>query len=116
MNREQVPRTLRKSFQSKITKRQLITRWPNLVLRYGTGTGDGFVVGLEQLLGGLNTLNQLLLDWVGSGLKQEVLLILSFTLIGAVVNLPLSWYQTFVIESQFGFNKSTIKLWLTDML
>ena len=67
------------------------------------------------LLGGLNTLNQLLLDWVGSGLKQEVLLILSFTLIGAVVNLPLSWYQTFVIESQFGFNKSTIKLWLTDM-
>ena len=68
------------------------------------------------LLGGLNALNLILMDWVGSGLKQEVLLILSFTVIGAVVNLPLSWYQTFVIESQFGFNNSTLKLWLTDML
>ena len=68
------------------------------------------------LLGGLNLLNQLLIDAVGSGLTQEVLLMVSFTVIGAVVNLPLSWYQTFVIESQFGFNKSTLKLWLSDLL
>ena len=68
------------------------------------------------LLGGLNFLNQLLIDGVGSGLTQEVLLMVSFTVIGAVVNLPLSWYQTFVIESQFGFNKSTLKLWLSDLL
>lgn len=68
------------------------------------------------LLGGLNLLNQLLIDGVGSGLTQEVLLMVSFTVIGAVVNLPLSWYQTFVIESQFGFNKSTLKLWLSDLL
>jgi len=68
------------------------------------------------LLGGLNLLNQLLIDGVGSGLTQEVLLMVSFTVIGAVVNLPLSWYQTFVIESQFGFNKSTLNLWLSDLL
>jgi STE24 endopeptidase len=68
------------------------------------------------LLGGLNLLNQILIDAVGSGLTQEVLLMVSFTVIGAVVNLPLSWYQTFVIESQFGFNKSTLKLWLSDLL
>jgi STE24 endopeptidase len=68
------------------------------------------------LLGGLNFLNQILIDAVGSGHTQEVLLMVSFTVIGAVVNLPLSWYQTFVIESQFGFNKSTLKLWLSDLL
>jgi STE24 endopeptidase len=35
---------------------------------------------------------------------------------GALINLPLSWYQTFVIESKFGFNNSTLKLWLVDLL
>ncbi len=68
------------------------------------------------LLGGLNALNQTLMAWVGPGLTQEVSLILAFTFLGALINLPLSWYQTFVLEAQFGFNKSTMKLWVSDMI
>jgi STE24 endopeptidase len=28
----------------------------------------------------------------------------------------MSWYQTFVLEQKFGFNKTNLKLWLQDML
>lgn len=30
--------------------------------------------------------------------------------------MPTSYYSTFVLEEKFGFNKQTLKLWVTDML
>lgn len=36
--------------------------------------------------------------------------------ISTLVDLPISYYQHFVLEERFGFNKLTIKLWITDML
>lgn len=30
--------------------------------------------------------------------------------------MPPSYYSTFVLEEKFGFNKQTLKLWITDML
>jgi STE24 endopeptidase len=41
--------------------------------------------------------------------------VVSFVLIGGLIGLPLSLYQTFGVEQQFGFNHSTLKLWLSDM-
>jgi STE24 endopeptidase len=37
-------------------------------------------------------------------------------LIGGLISLPLSLFQTFGIEQRFGFNNTTPKLWLSDML
>ncbi len=37
-------------------------------------------------------------------------------IISSVINLPFSYYKTFVIEQEFGFNKSTKKLFFTDQL
>ena len=68
------------------------------------------------LLGGLDTLNQALLGWLGSGMVQQLALVAGFVLIGGVVELPLSLYQTFVLEQRFGFNKMTLPLWLADLL
>ncbi len=42
--------------------------------------------------------------------------ILSITLLMSLLDLPFSWYSTFVIEQRFGFNKMTLKLWLTDLV
>ena len=67
------------------------------------------------LLGGLEWLNQSLLAWMGAGLMQELALMVSFMLIGGLISLPLSWYQTFVVEERFGFNKSNLQLWFVDM-
>ena len=66
------------------------------------------------LLGGLSWLNQTLLQWMEPGLAQQLALLVSFTLIGAVIDLPFSLYRTFVLEAKFGFNKMTWKLWLID--
>ena len=66
------------------------------------------------LLGGLNALNQALLGWLGGGMLQQLALLAGFVLIGSLVELPATLYQTFVIEERFGFNKMTFKLWLAD--
>ena len=68
------------------------------------------------LLGGLSWLNQWLLQWLPLGLAQQVALLAAFAAIGTVVDLPFALYKTFVIEQRFGFNKTTPKLWLQDML
>ena len=68
------------------------------------------------LLGGLDALNQVTLNWLGEGMSQQVALVVSFTLIGGLIGLPLSVYQTFGIEQRFGFNNTTAKLWVSDML
>lgn len=68
------------------------------------------------LLGGLDALNQALLGWLGAGMVQQLALLGSFVVIGGLLDLPFSLYQTFVIEERFGFNKITWRLWLGDLL
>jgi STE24 endopeptidase len=67
------------------------------------------------LLGGLDFLNRITLDVMGTGMAQQVTLVVSFALIGGLIGLPLSLYQTFGIEQRFGFNNTTFRLWLSDM-
>ena len=68
------------------------------------------------LLGGLDVLNQGLAHWLGTGMLQQMALLVSFALIGTLIDLPITLYQTFVLEEKFGFNKMTFKLWLADTL
>lgn len=68
------------------------------------------------LLGGLDALNQALLHVIGGGMLQQLALIAGFVLIGGLIELPLTLYQTFVTEQRFGFNKMTLKLWLADLV
>ncbi|BAO80214.1 Zn-dependent protease with chaperone function [Serpentinimonas raichei] len=80
-----------------------------------TSFGAALLVGWT-LLGGLNALNQGLLAWFGPGLLQQVALLAAFTALGALLELPLSWYRTFVLEQRHGFNRMTPRLWLSDGL
>ena len=68
------------------------------------------------LLGGLSILDQWLVAKLGAGMGQQLALLAGFALIGSLIDLPLSLYQTFVIEAHFGFNKMTLRLWLLDLL
>ncbi|MDH4376238.1 MAG: M48 family metallopeptidase [Ramlibacter sp.] len=67
------------------------------------------------LLGGLNALNQALLAALEPGMGQQLALLAAFAAIGGLLDLPFSLYRTFVVEEQFGFNKTTWRLWLVDM-
>ncbi|WP_051303378.1 M48 family metallopeptidase [Comamonas composti] len=79
-------------------------------------TLSAVVVLAWTLLGGLDALNQGLLDLMGTGLAQQLALLATFAAISSLVELPLSLYQTFVLEQRFGFNQMTLRLWLTDAL
>jgi STE24 endopeptidase len=87
------------------------SRFGLLELSVGTAVLIGWT-----LLGGLHVLNQALAQWLGNGMAQQLALLAAFVLIGGAIELPLSLYQTFVIEERFGFNKMTLKLWLMDLL
>ncbi len=87
-------------------------------VRFGlleTALGATVLLGWT-LLGGLDALNQALLAWLGGGMVQQLVLIAGFVLIGGLIDLPLSLYQTFRLEQRFGFNKMTLRLWLSDLL
>ena len=84
----------------------------------------GYVsISLETLLlliltlgGGLSILvafwSSLLNDPIASGMA----LIMSTILLMSVAEIPVSYYRTFVIEQQFGFNKMTPRMFLADLV
>jgi STE24 endopeptidase len=82
-----------------------------LELAFGTAVLLGWT-----LLGGLDWLNQALVTRMGPGMWQQLALLGSFVVIGGLIDLPFTLYQTFVVEERFGFNKMTFKLWLTDLV
>ncbi|MGJ7485093.1 M48 family metallopeptidase [Variovorax sp. LT2P21] len=66
------------------------------------------------LLGGLDILNKVLLAWLGGGMLQQLALLAAFALVGGLLDLPFTLWQTFRLEERFGFNKMTLRLWLAD--
>ncbi|HXD39213.1 MAG TPA: M48 family metallopeptidase [Ramlibacter sp.] len=87
------------------------TRFGLLELAFGATVLLGWT-----LLGGLDALNRALLERLGSGMAQQLALIVCFALISGAIDLPFTLYQTFVIEERFGFNKMSFKLWLADLV
>ena len=89
--------------------------------RFGIlSTAFGSVVLLGwTLLGGLDWLNVQLLNHVQPAwgdMGYQLALLLAFTLIGAALELPFDLWSTFRIEQKFGFNRTTPKLFFTDLV
>ena len=71
------------------------------------------------LLGGLDWLNVAVRDAVEprwGAMAYQLALLAAFTAIGALLDLPFELYGTFHIEQQFGFNRTSWKLYATDLL
>lgn len=82
-----------------------------LELAWGTALLLGWT-----LLGGLSLLNGWISSWVAPGLGQQVALVVAFGTIGGVLDLPWAAWRTFVLEQRFGFNRTSVKLWLQDLV
>ncbi len=67
--------------------------------------------------------------WMGFGVRylQEniffaneallnIVIVMSFVIINSLLSLPFGYYEKFVLDKEFGFNKSTIALWIKDTL
>lgn len=66
--------------------------------------------------GGIQFIGDWSLTTFDSTLLQGVVLILAVLLISMILEAPFDLYNTFVIESRFGFNKMTLSLYLLDAL
>ena len=66
------------------------------------------------LFGGFNWLDELVRDWELHVIVNGVLYIGLLGLAYMVITLPFSIYKTFVIEAQFGFNKTTWGTFVLD--
>lgn len=71
------------------------------------------------LLGGLDRLNVWLLQAVHApygDMAYQLALLTAFALIGGLLELPFDVWSTFRLEQQFGFNRTTPKLFVIDLL
>ena len=71
------------------------------------------------LLGGLDALNGLVRDAVQprwGDMAYQLALVAAFGVIGGLLELPFDLYATFRIEQQFGFNRTTLRLFWLDMV
>ena len=66
--------------------------------------------------GGLEWLDQNILALELDPIVTGITVILSYTLLSSLLDLPFSLYNTFVIEEKFGFNRTTIKTFFVDMI
>ncbi|MEN8302969.1 MAG: M48 family metallopeptidase [Campylobacterota bacterium] len=47
---------------------------------------------------------------------MNIAIVMGFLIINSILSLPFSYYEKFVLDEEFGFNKSTIGLWVKDTL
>ena len=89
-----------------------------------TQTRFGFITGGFDLVvllgfwfsGGFNWLDEIVRAW-GFGELVTGLLYIAVLMVGkSVISLPFSIYSTFVIEERFGFNKTTPKTFVLDLV
>ncbi len=114
-HRDQVP----PEFAERITlaDHQKAANYTIAKLRLGTKdmlVSTAMLIGFT-LLGGIDLLNQWLIQSMGTGLLQQIVLIALVVLIGSMIDLPLAWIRQFRLEQSFGFNRMTLKLWLWDL-
>jgi len=51
-----------------------------------------------------------------ASLFRDVALVVIVALIAGALSLPLAWFRTFVLEQRFGFNRTTLGLWVADII
>lgn len=85
-----------------------LSRWDSLL--------DTLIVVSLTVGGGIQGIDRM---WLQAGLPalwQGTLVVLSTLLLMSAISLPLSIYRTFGVEARFGFNRTTPRLFLVDLL
>lgn len=66
--------------------------------------------------GGLDLLDQTVRGWQLNAIYSGVIFILLMSFISSIIDIPMGLYNTFVLEEKFGFNRTTLKVWLLDLI
>mgnify|MGYP006415035645 FL=1 len=85
-------------------------------LNYANICLDTLLLLILTLGGGLNALNSFWSNWFSAPLLQGMIFILGTVLLMGLVEIPINYYRTFVIEKKFGFNKMTHSMFFVDLI
>ncbi|HTH94128.1 MAG TPA: M48 family metallopeptidase [Rhodocyclaceae bacterium] len=86
-------------------------------LGIGNAIAEAALLLWFTLGGGLHMLYNFWAQWFANGAYAHSLaLVASLAVLSFIVELPFSLYRTFRIETAFGFNKLTLRLWLLDLI
>jgi len=85
-------------------------------LNYANICLDTLLLLILTLGGGLNALNFFWSNWFSDPLLQGMIFILGTVLLMGLVEIPINYYRTFVIEKKFGFNKMTHSMFFVDLI
>ena len=81
------------------------------------GFAQALLLALLTLGGGLQLIDTV---WRGAMPDYEILrgalVILTALLVSSLVDLPFSYYKTFIVDERFGFNKMTPRMFFTDLI
>ena len=71
----------------------------------------------------------LFIFWIDMGIKLlenniffeneaflNIVMVMSFLVIGSIISLPFGYYEKFILDEKFGFNKSSLGQWIKDTL
>lgn len=86
------------------------TRFSRLPMLYDAG-----LLLIWTLGGGLDWLDQNVRALGYDEIVTGIIVLLGFTLISSLLDLPFSIYSTFVIEQKFGFNRTTARTFIADL-
>ena len=77
---------------------------------------EGVLLLIWTFGGGIDLLDQAWRSLELSSIWTGIAVILSMLLITGLLDLPMSAYSTFVIEQRFGFNRTTLKTFMLDLV
>jgi len=66
--------------------------------------------------GGLDILDKIVMHYQLNTILTGITVILIYTFLSSLLDLPFSLYNTFVLEEKFGFNRTSLKTFFTDMV
>lgn len=88
------------------------------VLGIGEGIFSLVVLFTFWCLGGFGWLDGEVREFVGKGgsILTGIVYISAIALALGILRLPFDYYETFVLEEQFGFNRTTLGIWIGDLV
>ncbi len=99
------------AYQKSQTYERVTTRFGFLTSTFGLALTLGF-----WFAGGFNWLDQLVRGWGLHSIINGLLYVAILTLARMALSMPFNIYSTFVIEERFGFNRTTPKTFLLDLV
>ena len=112
--RDSIPEELSDVYSSEEYRKSQEYKWTNYRFGILTSTFSILLILSVLIFGGFGWIDNLVFNLTGNSTLQS-LVFFGIIMIGSdLLNTPFSYYQTFVIEEKFGFNKTTIKTFITD--